>query len=117
MEGWHVYPEGTKAEKHMTCYICASKLRNRGEMDHFPLPKRHGGMVVMPICVNCHDDKDRRQFKLDDDDGFNAALGLWNKASTEERIVLAKIYTLLLDSMAFVEEFKQTDDWNEYEVE
>lgn len=100
---WEVYSEGTKAIKTMKCYICSASLRSRGEMDHFPIPKRHGGAMVMPICINCHDDKDRHQFKFDSQDGFNCMLSLWKKATTEERIALAKLYTLLLDQAVLID--------------
>jgi hypothetical protein len=102
---WEVYSEGTKPNKRMKCYVCSAPVRSRGEMDHFPIPKRLGGTKVMPICINCHDDKDRHQFKIDSEDGFNCALSLWEKATTEERIMLAKLYTILLDQVSFIERY------------
>ncbi len=44
----------------MTCHYCRSE-RSRGDiqMDHFPIPKRHGGTEVVPACATCHSLKDR----------------------------------------------------------
>lgn len=47
-----------------TCVYCGSGLSSRHEHDHFPIPKRHGGEEVYPVCLNCHDLKDR--IRLDD---------------------------------------------------
>ena len=107
---WEVYPEGTKADKKMICYICSSELRSRGEMDHFPMAKRHGGTKVLPICLNCHDDKDRQQFKLDSEEGFTSAMSLWRKANMRERIILAKFYTIMLDQGRLIEELAQESE-------
>jgi hypothetical protein len=41
------------------CLYCGAILSTRHEHDHFPIPKRHGGTQVWPVCLNCHDLKDR----------------------------------------------------------
>lgn len=41
------------------CAFCDEFLQNRHEHDHFPIPKRHGGTEVVPVCLRCHDMKDR----------------------------------------------------------
>ena len=40
------------------CFYCGSKSE-RYEMDHFPIPARHGGRDVVRACVHCHNMKDR----------------------------------------------------------
>lgn len=45
-----------------SCGYCGCTLSSRHEHDHFPVPKRHGGEEVIPICLNCHDLKDRINF-------------------------------------------------------
>jgi len=107
---WEVYPEGTKADRNMKCYICSSSLRSRGEMDHFPIPKRFGGTKVMPICINCHDDKDRHFIKLDSEESFESAMSLWAKADTQERIILARMYSLILDQGALVSTLLESEE-------
>lgn len=37
-------------------------LPTRHEHDHFPVPKAAGGKEVVPVCLNCHDLKDRTLF-------------------------------------------------------
>lgn len=41
------------------CFYCDCLLSVRHEHDHFPVPKRAGGVEIVPICLNCHDLKDR----------------------------------------------------------
>ena len=110
MSNWEVYPEGTKASKKMKCYVCSSALRSRGEMDHFPIPKRLGGAKVMPICINCHDEKDRHFFKLDSEEAFESTMSLWVKANTQERIVLARMYTLILDQGSSLSKYRLEEE-------
>lgn len=40
------------------CFYC-NNLAARLERDHFPVPRRHGGTVMVDACINCHDLKDR----------------------------------------------------------
>ena len=110
MINWEVFPEGTRANKHMKCYICSSALRSRGEMDHFPIPKRLGGAKVMPICINCHDEKDRYFVKFDSEETFESAMSLWAKADTQERIILARMYNLILDQGALVSTLSESEE-------
>lgn len=41
------------------CYYCEMYLSTRHEHDHFPLQWTYGGEGTVPVCVNCHDLKDR----------------------------------------------------------
>lgn len=40
------------------CFYCDALLV-RWENDHFPIPREFGGVDTVPVCVNCHDLKDR----------------------------------------------------------
>ena len=80
------------------CYICRRKLLGRFEKDHFPKPKRAGGTIVQPICVSCHDAKDRVSVgSWDIDEAFMGMHNLWENSTTEERILLAKIISMACD--------------------
>lgn len=41
------------------CCYCKAPLSTRHEHDHMPKPARHGGTETLPVCLNCHDLKDR----------------------------------------------------------
>ena len=77
------------------CYICERHLHGRYEMDHFPVPQSDGGRHVLPICVACHDDKDRTPLeKYDFTMAFVAMAGLWSRASRNERLMLVKMFAV-----------------------
>ena len=40
------------------CLVCDRKLM-RKELHHFPVPHIHGGEMVVPTCIPCHDMIDR----------------------------------------------------------
>jgi len=45
-----------------TCYYCGVLLTkdcSDREDDHFPIPKAAGGKETVPICISCHNMKDR----------------------------------------------------------
>lgn len=44
------------------CFFCGCVLSSRHEHDHFPLPAPAGGKETVPICLTCHDLKDRIPF-------------------------------------------------------
>lgn len=89
----------TKADP-VACYIC-SRVVHRYEEDHFPMPRSLGGDHVMPICRDCHDMKDRIPLrKWDPVSSYGALAGLWNKATAQERLVLAKIFHIISQSLA-----------------
>jgi hypothetical protein len=76
-----------------TCYICERELHGTGEKDHFPIPQSLGGTMTMPICLSCHDDKDRLPlFKWDAGVAYTSLAGLWAKANRDERLMLAKVF-------------------------
>ena len=42
-----------------TCFYCSRFVSPRHEHDHFPIPRRAGGSSTVPVCIDCHDLKDR----------------------------------------------------------
>ena len=80
------------------CYICDAPAQER---DHFPVSKSLGGTTTFPICLKCHDDKDRATVDKWDPAIFHASLlGLWSKATPEERLTLAKIFHIANQGVA-----------------
>lgn len=41
------------------CFYCGRFLSPRHQHDHFPRPRRAGGLNTVAVCVDCHDLKDR----------------------------------------------------------
>lgn len=77
----------------VSCYICGRVLHGRHELDHFPVSKCIGGESVLPICLQCHEEKDRTPLmKWDATSAFTAMSGLWSKASATERLFMAKVF-------------------------
>lgn len=75
------------------CYICDRRVGSRGELDHFPTPKSLGGEETEPICLPCHDLKDRIGLRRWNPSTALASLsGLWTKAAPDERLILAKLF-------------------------
>jgi len=76
------------------CTFCERELPARHEHDHFPVPFRAGGVEKYPICIECHDLKDRISVR-------NWPFGLGTDAFKElgpaGRIFVAKILALLYD--------------------
>lgn len=86
------------------CYICDRVLHGRFENDHFPTPKSMGGKITMPICLSCHDDKDRTLFgNWNPSATFAAMVSLWSSASREERLLLAKMFHVCSQGTATIE--------------
>lgn len=81
------------------CVFCETRVRSGGEMHHFPTPKRLGGGLTVPTCRPCHDEADR--LNLADWSSTRALvsiLGVWSKASRDERIVLWKTHVVALEA-------------------
>lgn len=43
---------------HTTCWYCDEEMKGRHEHDHVR-PRRHGGTITVPACLDCHNLKDR----------------------------------------------------------
>jgi len=65
------------------CLCCERRLIEK-EMHHFPVPKRHGGEMVVPMCRDCHNMADRKTLhRLDkqiENFSMDAAMGCTEKA-------------------------------------
>ena len=79
------------------CFYCDAALSVRHEHDHMPLPLRHGGEQTVPICINCHDLKDR--MPLESWSGDQLVQG-FQSMNPMGRLLLAKVYALSLDMTA-----------------
>lgn len=79
------------------CFYCEATLSPRHEHDHWPTAARHGGTHTVPICVNCHDLKDRTAMN-------NVPVDVWFKAFKESgplgRILIARASSVLADFYA-----------------
>jgi hypothetical protein len=82
-----------KSIKHEQCFYCDALLRrtsfDRG--DHFPIPDRNGGTIIIPCCQSCHDMKDNFKFKDWPVEWLTKVLEDFPKLSRETRIFLAKV--------------------------
>jgi hypothetical protein len=56
------------------CGYCGASLATRHEHDHMPVPLRAGGVDCIPVCINCHDLKDRMRPYDWDQEAFAKAL-------------------------------------------
>ncbi len=80
------------------CWACGAPARER---DHFPMPARFGGGRLFPLCVTCHDLKDRHPIeKWNASNAFLAISGLINRASRDEKIVLMKLIVMVAEANA-----------------
>jgi hypothetical protein len=74
------------------CFYCGRPLSTRHEHDHFPVAHHHGGTHTVPACLACHAELDRTPIEdWNPTVVFGGLMGLWAKASTSERLVLAKM--------------------------
>lgn len=83
-----------------TCLYCETALAARHEHDHVPTPRRAGGTETYCVCLGCHELKDRTPFyKWPDMESFKAFWGIWEKASSTERIWLVKAYAIMQEDI------------------
>lgn len=80
--------------KRSECAYCGAMLSSRHEHDHMPVPFRAGGVDAVPVCINCHDLKDRTDPTRWDQGAFREAL---EDAPPLARIVIAKLLSDLHD--------------------
>jgi hypothetical protein len=85
-----------------SCYICGRAAFTM-ERDHFPRPQSMGGVDMYDICRDCHDIKDRHPLETwNPEYAFQALLGLWTRATAEERLVLAKLFHIASQGAATI---------------
>lgn len=82
------------------CAYCGALVRaDSREMDHMPIPHRHGGEDVVPCCMSCHDMKDR--FRLEHwPVAWKAIVAKeFPLLSRETKLWLAKTLTIMADAI------------------
>ena len=88
----------------MRCFYCDTPI-SPGEFqrDHFPVPKRHGGMATVIACKNCHSLKDRIPFDRwpSVEAVVESFAGLertdWAAMPPLTRLAVAKMISMILD--------------------
>jgi hypothetical protein len=114
-----------ECERCHYCELLFSYMRH--EHDHAPIPVRAGGMATVPICLNCHEMKDRQPFdQWPPDYAFSAVRDLmthgpiprgteidwptqWGAMSTWTRLLWAKM-------CATAHDFRVTGHLDEWQV-
>ena len=84
-----------------TCWYCETTfLASRSALgDHFPIPRRHGGMDAVPCCQQCHTLKDRTLLNDWNSEMIAKVMADFPKLSRETRLFLAKAVTLFQDAL------------------
>lgn len=100
---FHALAETPLAKDHSDCVACwycempLSMARGGHEHDHV-VPRRHGGPVVVPACLNCHNLKDRTDLR--DWEATFVIRFILNVPAGPQRILWAKLVGLACDSEA-----------------
>ena len=92
------------------CEVCGDKLFSEEgsslELHHYPIPKRHGGKKVIPICLFCHNFIDRICLADWQKDWIeNAPKDMWKNMNREGRLFFLKMISLITD-MEYEKELK-----------
>lgn len=78
------------------CGITFSTARS-AEGDHFPTPKRFGGLSTVPACRTCHEAKDNIGLKNWSIEMWNEVLADFPKMSVATRLFIGKVVSLGFD--------------------
>lgn len=84
-------------DEHDLCWYCGMPLAVRHEHDHV-VPKRHAGTGTVPICMNCHELKDRTPLVHWPADVVMRSL--LEIQTGPARLLAAKLYAVALDAEA-----------------
>lgn len=84
------------------CFYCDGLVRRSSKQsgDHFPLPKRHGGTMIVVCCQSCHDMKDRFDLRQWPAAWLPKIMEDLPKLNRETRIFLAKALSIVSDCLA-----------------
>lgn len=83
------------------CFYCNAVVTNdSGYGDHFPLPKRNGGIDTVPCCSSCHDMKDRIPITQWSNEWIGIVTNDFQYVSRETKLFLAKMLSLVSDAIA-----------------
>jgi len=87
---------------HRTCFYCDAIfcISSSAVGDHFPVPKRHGGVDTVPCCRECHSLKDRMLLGDWNPIMLNRVAADFPKFSRETRIFLAKAIDSFQDAVS-----------------
>ena len=100
-----------KEKKELFCYYCDAPLNRRVEYDHFPIPIRHGGKDVVPVCITCHDLKDRYRIENWSIENLSKAMEdlnrVWQDLGRDGRLFIAKGLISILDATNIINKNKQ----------
>ena len=86
-----------KAIETKFCAYCNAVVTTKGEGDHFPLPRRHGGIETVPCCESCHAMKDTIALGSWPVEWIAAVAADMPKLSRETKLFLAKVVQLASD--------------------
>lgn len=84
-----------KKRSNLRCYFCDALIAGSNEVDHFPIAERHGGKLTVPICLSCHDMKDRFCLKDWPDSWRDTFIKEFPKLSRETKLYLAKSINII----------------------
>ena len=91
----------SRDEKKRCFYCDATVERGAYQMDHFPVPRRHGGIETVVACTTCHSSKDR--VRLDDWslEWVSELAMSFGSMPRVARIFLAKAMAMMSDASAW----------------
>jgi hypothetical protein len=86
-------------KKLETCYYCETVFTTlRSAMgDHFPVPRRNGGLDVVPCCKTCHEAKDSISLYQWNNEMLLDVVRDFPKLSKNTRLFLAKWLSCVTD--------------------
>lgn len=83
------------------CFYCDGLVKRSSKHcgDHFPIPKRNNGTLIVPCCNSCHLMKDTFNFESWPVEWMSRIIEDFPKLNRETRIFLAKSMALMSDYM------------------
>ena len=79
-----------------TCHVC--ERYTRCDMDH-PIPQRIGGTATIPLCLTCHDMKDRLPLeKWDPVQAERGFASMWGGLPADGRLMLLKMFSIVAEA-------------------
>jgi len=82
------------------CFYCDGNLaKDAIEHDHFPIPKECGGKETVPVCLVCHDMKDRFPVGTWPVEWLRPLTRDMETMSRESRIIIAKLLRMTFTAM------------------
>ena len=87
---------------HEDCFYCGCVFvtSRSSQGDHFPVPRRNGGIDVVPCCPECHKLKDTIPLRRWNTEMLSKVIADFPKMSRETRLFLGKCMALFTDAIA-----------------